>query len=352
MRTVVLDAATRDAYVGVRDLTDPSAGSHAMQRVVEELERAVSTFAPVRVIRGPRIVSVDDNYYDLCFPRDGGGVLDGRWVDERNILRTHTSALFPRTLRALAGEPGWEEAVLLIPGLVYRRDVIDRTHCAEPHQADVWWLRRGKLGAADLDRLVDTVVGAVLPGTRCHRRSAWAPYSTASFQVDGEFADGARTEIVEAGVATAPLLANGGLGAEFSGVGMGIGLDRVVMLRKGIDDIRLLRATHPSVCEQLLDLSPYRALDMMSPVTFELEVVVDEEAWIGELGDRTRVALGPKAASIEELALIEEGSPHEGHKRVRLRVVVRDLDRPLAVHEIDDLRHALRRALHVEAERA
>jgi phenylalanyl-tRNA synthetase alpha chain len=41
---------------------------------------------------------------------------------------------------------------------------------------------------------------------------------------------------------------------------MTLGLDRVLMLRKGIDDVRLLRARDPRVTVQMQDLSPFRAI--------------------------------------------------------------------------------------------
>jgi len=53
-------------------------------------------------------------------------------------------------------------------------------------------------------------------------------------------------EIGECGLASPALLAASGLPAH-TGLAMGLGLDRLVMLRKGIDDIRLLRATAPRI---------------------------------------------------------------------------------------------------------
>ena len=45
-----------------------------------------------------------------------------------------------------------------------------------------------------------------------------------------------------------------------------LGLDRALMLRKGITDIRLLRSRHPDVQSQLLDLAPYRPVSAMPEV--------------------------------------------------------------------------------------
>ncbi len=46
--------------------------------------------------------------------------------------------------------------------------------------------------------------------------------------------------------------------AHVSGLAMGLGLDRTLMLRKGMEDVRPLRSSDPRVAGPLLDLSPYR----------------------------------------------------------------------------------------------
>ena len=84
------------------------------------------------------------------------------------MLRSHTSAGMPAVLDSLRGERPYDRLHVL-PGLVYRRDAIDRTHVGAPHQVDLWRLRaRGLLGAAELDRMMAAVVEAVFrpPSTR------------------------------------------------------------------------------------------------------------------------------------------------------------------------------------------
>src|SRR4029078_11720076 len=84
------------------------------------------------------------------------------------------------------------------------------------------------------------------------------PYTVDGLQIDVCHA-GAWVEIGECGLALPALLGESGVDPPHTpGLAMGLGLDRIVMLRKGLDDIRLLRAEDPRVASQMLDPSAYR----------------------------------------------------------------------------------------------
>ena len=140
---------------------------------------------------------------------------------------------------------------------------------------------------------------------------------------------------------------------------MGLGLDRLVMLRKGLDDIRLLRSTDPRIAERMLDLEPYRPVSCMPPVRRDLSIVVADTVVAEELGDRVRSALDERAAAVESVQALAE-TPYQalpeaararlgirpGQKNVLLRVVLRDLDRTLTAEEANVLRDEIYAALH------
>ena len=109
-------------------------------------------------------------------------------------------------------------------------------------------------------------------------------------------------EIGECGLAAPRVLADAGL-AGATGLAMGLGLDRLVMLRKQVPDIRLLRARDPRIAEQMLDLAPYRAVSTMPPIARDLSIAVDAGDTAEDLGDRVRAALGDRAASVETVAV-------------------------------------------------
>lgn len=226
----------------IRDLTDPAAGPHAVQLIVEALTAGWDV--PVVLHRGDPVVSVRDHYDLLRYPPDAvtRDRRYSRYVDDDHLLRAHTTAHIPALLRDLPRDLPHDDVLLAVPGLCYRRDVIDRNHVGEPHQLDLWRIRLAPppLDEGDLAGMISRVVGAVLPG-----RAVTTPASPHPYTVDGRelYVDG--VEIGECGVAHPEVLAAAGLPAPATGLAMGLGLDRLAMLVKGIDDIRLLRSPTP-----------------------------------------------------------------------------------------------------------
>lgn len=353
------------AALAVRDLTDPTQGPHAIQGLCDALVAALAAAwgASVRAVRGSPIVTARDNYDRLYYPADGVArdARYTRWIGPGVLLRSQTSAAIPSALDALAAEPGWRDVLLVCPGLVYRRDCIDRHHVGEPHQVDLWRIRRGggALGDADLRAMIGAAVGAVLPGWRWRATPSTHPYTERGLQIDAAAPDGdAWLEVGECGLAAPRVLADAGL-ADATGLAMGLGLDRLVMLRKQVPDIRLLRARDPRIADQMLDLALYRPVSAMPPIARDLSIAVDAGDTVEDLGDRVRAALGDRAAAIESVAVVartdHDALPAAARARIGLapgqhnllvRVVLRDLERTLTAPEANALRDRIYAALH------
>ena len=165
-------------------------------------------------------------------------------------------------------------------------------------------------------------------------------------------------EVWECGLAHPEVLASVGL-TGWHGLALGLGLDRLLMLRKGIPDIRLLRLSDPRIATQMQDLQPYRPVSSMPAVTRDLSVAVDADDDVEELGDRVRDALGDKADAVEEVTVcsqtpydqlpvsaIERMGISPGQKNLLVRVVLRHLERTLTDSEANELRDRIYAALH------
>lgn len=359
----ILSAEELRRALSVRDLTDSAAGPHAMQQLLAAALEALRAAwgCEVRLHRQSPVVSIADNYDRLHYP-PGGAARDARYsryVCDTALLRSQTSAMIPGLLRHLSAAPP-EDVLLACPGLVYRRDCIDRLHTGEPHQLDLWRIRRGPpLTPDDLRDMIATVVRALLPGREVKLTPAVHPYTTDGLQVDVR--DGAEwVEIGECGLALPALLEESGLDTRTTtGLAMGMGLDRLLMLRKGLDDIRLLRSANPRIASQLLDLEPYRPVSSMPEVRRDVSLVLEEAQTPEELGDAVRAALGDRAELVESVQVLSEtpcsALPPSavkrmgiapGQKNVLLRVVLRALDRTLTHDECNTLRDDLYAALH------
>ena len=240
---------------------------------------------------------------------------------------------------------------------MYRRDAIDWQHTGSPHQLDLWRITRRAMSGTDLDQMITLVLQALAPGPP-HRQEARAhPYTLHGRQVDVH-QHGRWVEVGECGLAHPGVLAAAGLAGR-SGLALGMGLDRLLMLAKGIPDIRLLRSGDPRIADQMLDLARYQQVSSMPAITRDLSVAVAGDEDEETLGDRVRDALGADAACVEEVrvltataydqlpaAAIGRLGAKPGQRNLLLRVVLRDLEKTLTSEAANSLRDRIYRALH------
>ena len=166
-------------------------------------------------------------------------------------------------------------------------------------------------------------------------------------------------KVGECGVASPDLFRENGLDPfRVGGLAMGLRLDRLLMLRKGMGDARLLRSDDPRVALQMLDLSPYHPVSYQPAVARDLSIAVPEDRTAEELGDGVRGALGRCSELVKSVKVLSETPYGElppaaverlgissSQKNALLRVVLRDLGRALADEEANVLRDEVYAAL-------
>ncbi|PWK89073.1 phenylalanyl-tRNA synthetase alpha subunit [Lentzea atacamensis] len=331
--------------LNVRDLTDPAQGPHAMQLLIADLKAALDN--PEEVRHHP-LVPVEHNYEHLGYPADAitRDARYTRYASETCMLRSHTTAMIPPALRSAV-----PDVTLLCPGLVYRRDTVDRLHTGTPHQLDVWRISHNE---ERLEDLIDTVVTTLLPGKRYRTIDAQHPYTTHGKQID-VWHDGQWVEVGECGLAARHVLKH-----HPHGLAMGLGLDRILMLRKGVPDIRLLRNGDPRITSQMLDLAEYRPISRHPAAIRDISIMAHESEDIETLGDRIR-ALVPEDV-IEEITILGETRTEDlpehvqrrlearpGQKNVLIRVTMRAPERTLTDRETNEMRDRLLQGLRATA---
>lgn len=311
MKKEVMSAERLEASLAIPDLTDPKNGIHAINIVAYNIMIALQKAYPGTAVEEVRLnpeVSVKENFDDLLFPSDNAGRSSRytRYVTENAVLRTHTSSAIPGWLNK-ASQNGIKDTIVVLPGICYRRDVVDKTHCGEPHQMDVWRIKSGQphFTRKDLICLVEVILNCVVPGCKYRANEVEHPYTLNGIEVE-VLVNGSWLEVLECGEAHPTVLKNAGLDSdEYSGLALGMGLDRLVMVIKGIDDIRVLRSDDSRIKRQMANLEKFTIISDQPATKRVLSYSTSVEKTEEDICEEIRDELGPDAVFIEKIEYSE-----------------------------------------------
>jgi phenylalanyl-tRNA synthetase alpha chain len=156
------------------------------------------------------------------------------------LLRTHTSSV---QIRVMEKQP--PPVRIIVPGRVYRRDNADATHNPTFHQVEGLYVDRN-VTVGDLKGTVEFVFKELMgPETRIRFRPHYFSYTEPSFEIDFSSALTRKMgkewlEIAGCGMVHPQVFENVGYDPEiWTGWAFGFGIERIVMIRYGINDIRL-----------------------------------------------------------------------------------------------------------------
>jgi phenylalanyl-tRNA synthetase alpha chain len=258
-RRRVLEEAERAARVEAErlDLTEVVGASrlghrHLVTQTLESLEDIFVGMGFV-VAEGPEAESEWHNFTALNMPANhpARAAQDSFYLDlppeGRYLLRTHTSPVQIRLMLATP-PPIWA----VVPGRCYRRDTPDARHLPTFHQVEALVVDRGisfRHLAATIATFTEALLGA---GMRSRLRPGYFPFTEPSAELDVTCVvcrgAGCRTcsqsgwiEAGGAGLVHPAVFRHVGLDPEeWSGFAFGFGVERLTMLRVGLEDIRLL----------------------------------------------------------------------------------------------------------------
>lgn len=292
--------------------------THAIGIMLSQIKNAIEAKYNVnpQIIRNSPIVDPKYNYDRLYYPQTDitKSSRYTRWISNDKILRTQVTSAVPQIL-----ETHKENSIYMIPGLVYRRDVIDKTHVGEPHQLDIWKVSNNKYTRTDLLELVDVIVNTILPNCEWRYNETNHYYTKDGIEVE-VLHNGKWLEILECGLILPKLLDDCGLDSQiYGGLALGLGLDRAVMLRKNITDIRLLRHNDPRIAKQMLNLDLYKEVSNYPEVNRDISIAILNDMNDELLGDEIR-NLVQNSDIIEEIQIKSETNYNDLPKHVSERL--------------------------------
>jgi phenylalanyl-tRNA synthetase alpha chain len=252
-RREALEAAALDAELakGAIDVTLPGRGQepgslHPVTRTRLRIER-IFMQAGFQVATGPEVEDDFHNFEALNIPKNhpARAMHDTFYFPDGRLLRTHTSPVQIRAMRAM--QP---PLAVIAPGRVYRNDS-DMTHSPMFHQVEGMVVGEA-VSFANLKAVLHTFVEHFFEQPLGMRlRPSYFPFTEPSAEVDIEcvFCHGAGCrvckhtgwlEILGCGMIHPNVLAAAGIDSEcWQGYAFGMGIERLAMLRYGVDDLRL-----------------------------------------------------------------------------------------------------------------
>lgn len=237
----------------VIDITMPGkanllGGLHPITKVLDEAKEIFFGMG-FSVAEGPEVELDYYNFEALNIPKNhpARDEQDTFYINERVVLRTQTSPVQIRTM-----ENSKPPIRVIAPGKVFRSDAVDATHSPIFHQIEGLVVDKG-ITMANLRGTLDTFARRFFgEKTITKFRPHHFPFTEPSCEVDVTCfvceGDGCRVckgsgwiEILGGGMVHPDVLRSGGIDPEvYSGFAFGMGLERIVMIKYGIDDIRLL----------------------------------------------------------------------------------------------------------------
>lgn len=220
---------------------------HPLSIVLDEIKEIFIGMG-FEIVEGPEVELDYYNFEALNIPKDhpARDTQDTFYINENVLLRTQTSPVQIRTM-----EKKKPPIRMISPGRVYRSDTVDATHSPVFHQIEGLVVDQG-ITFADLKGTLETFVKRLYGEDSVVRfRPHHFPFTEPSAEVDVQCFNcqgkGCRLcknegwiEILGCGMVHPKVLSNCGIDPEeYSGFALGMGLERVVMRRYNIDDMRL-----------------------------------------------------------------------------------------------------------------
>ena len=307
-------------------------------------------FADFDVVDIPRITTVEKEFDLLNSPKDHPTrkETDTFFLDQTNHLRTQMTVMWPYYLTKKEILEKLEingEIKALAPGIVYRKDEIDRKHFPAFHQIDGLLLCRKDKKIITLDDLkeVEIEITKTIFGDDVEYRFLVDsfPFTDPSVQIEIKFGND-WLEILGSGLVHQQVLRNLGLDPEkYNGWAFGIGIERLAMVKMNIPDIRVFWSEDPRITSQFKDInSKFKEVSRYPETTRDISFIIDKSVNLNNYFEIVRDCAG-NANLIEEVKLVDEFENEKkfgaDKKSYTFRITYRSHERTLTNEEVNKI---------------
>ena len=309
-------------------------------------------FKDFDIVEFPKIITVEQNFNLLNTPKDHPSrrETDTYYINDEYLLRTQMTAFWSfylkdqKVLKRLEEEG---EIKALSPGIVYRKDEIDRSHYPAFHQIDGLLIcKKSKkiVTQEDLKEVqIDLAKGIFGDNIEYKFLDDSFPYTIESLEMDIMF-NGKWLEVNGAGLVNPVVLEKFEIDSEiYNGWAFGFG-DRLAMIKMDIPDIRILWSEDSRITSQFKDInSKYKEVSKYPEISRDISFIIDKSI---NLNSYYEIVRDCAENLIEEVKLVDEYEDvqkfGEGKKSYTFRIVYRSLERTLTNEEINKIQEEIR----------
>ena len=309
-------------------------------------------FADFDIVDFPKIVTVEQEFDLLNAPKEHPSrkETDTYYVNNEYVLRTQMTAMWsfylkdPEVLERLEKDG---QVMALSPGIVFRKDEIDRSHYPAFHQIDGLYICKKSQKIITLEDLkeVQTDMAKSIFGENIEYKFIvdTFPFTDPSVEMDMMF-NGNWMEVNGAGLVHQQVLKNFGLDPEvYNGWAFGFG-DRLAMVKMGIPDIRILWSNDQRITSQFVDInSKYKEVSKYPETSRDISFIIDKSV---NLNNYYEIVRDFAENLIEEVKLIDEFESEEkfgkDKKSYTFRIVYRSPERTLTSEEVNKIQEEIR----------
>jgi len=309
-------------------------------------------FKDFDVVEFPKVITVENDFDLLNTPKDHPSrrETDTYYLNDEYLLRTQMTAFWsfylkdPEVLKRLETEG---QIMALAPGIVFRKDEIDKHHFPAFHQIDGLLIcKKDKklITQQDLkDVQIDLAKGIFGDDIEYKFLDDNFPYTVESLEMDIMF-NGDWMEVNGAGLVNPIVLKNFGLDLEiYNGWAFGFG-ERLAMIKMGIPDIRIMWSDDERITSQFKDInSKFKEVSKYPETSRDISFIIDKNI---NLNNYYEIVRDFAENLIEEVKLVDEFENEEkfgkDKKSYTFRIVYRSHERTLTAEEVNEIQEKIR----------